>query len=181
MRHQKSGRKLNRDSAERRALYRNMVISLFRHGRIKTTEAKAKELRRVAERLVTVSKRGVEDAKSRGAAALLAARRRARRWIHDPEVLQKLFDDLADRYSERAGGYTRIIKLDRRLGDCAPMAILEMMPDERKTPAPPSPPPVEEKPAKGKKKAAPAEPAAATEKPAKKRGKKKAAEEEEKE
>jgi large subunit ribosomal protein L17 len=174
MRHQKSGRKLNRDSAERRALYRNMVISLFRHGRIKTTEAKAKELRRVAERLVTVSKRGVEDAKSRGAAALLAARRRARRWIHDPEVLKKLFEDIADRYSERAGGYTRIVKLNSRHGDCAPMAILEMMPDERKTP----PPPAEEKPAKGKKKAAPAEPEAASEKPAKKRGKKAGAEEE---
>jgi large subunit ribosomal protein L17 len=164
MRHQKSGRKLNRDSAERRALYRNMVISLFRHGRVRTTEAKAKELRRVAERLVTVSKRGVEDARSRGPAALLAARRRARRWIHDPEVLRKLFEDMAERYAERAGGYTRIVKLGVRHGDCAPMAILEMMPDERKTAAQPPASSVQEESAKGKKEAAPAEPVAVSEK-----------------
>jgi large subunit ribosomal protein L17 len=171
MRHLKAGRKLNRDSAERRALFRNMVTALFRHGRITTTLAKAKELRGVAERLITVAKRGIGRAEDKGDAAILAARRRARRWINDREVLHKLFEDLADRYSERAGGYTRIVKVQNRFGDNAPMAIIEMVPDERKSALPPS----AEKPVKGKKAAEPppeAE-AAAEKKPA--RGRKRAA------
>jgi large subunit ribosomal protein L17 len=130
-------------------------VALFRHGRIKTTEAKAKELRRVAEKLITISKRGVTRAEDQGGAALLAARRRARRWIDDPEVLRKLFDDFAGRYAERPGGYTRVLKLNPRAGDNAPMALIELMPDEPKVAAPA----IEETPAKSRKKAkaAPAE------------------------
>jgi large subunit ribosomal protein L17 len=165
MRHLKAGRKLNRNSAERRALLRNLVTELFRHGRITTTLAKAKELRGVAERLITVAKRGIGRAHDNGDAAILAARRRARRWIHDRDVLRKLFHDLADRYSERAGGYTRIVKVQNRLGDNAPMAIIEMVPDERKSARPP-----EEKPARGKKAAGPAE-ATIGEKPAREKKK----------
>jgi large subunit ribosomal protein L17 len=153
MRHLKAGRKLSRNSAERRALYRNMVVALFRHGKIKTTEPKAKELRRVAERLITISKRSTSKAREKGPAVAIAARRRARLWVNDREVLQKLFNDFPERYAERAGGYTRIVKLHPRPGDNAPMALIELMPDEPKTAAPPPPPPEEEKPAKGKKKA----------------------------
>lgn len=117
MRHRKSGRKLGRTSTHRAAMFRNMVVSLFQHERIETTDAKAKELRSLAERLIT-----------RGKAGTLHSRRMAARHVRDPEVLQKLFSDIAGRYTEREGGYTRIIKLRNRKGDNAPISILELMP-----------------------------------------------------
>ena len=116
MRHRKKGRKLNRTAAHRKAVLRNMATSLFRHERIETTTAKAKELRPFAERLITLGKRGD-----------LHARRLAARKIQDREVLGKLFDDLGPRFSDRPGGYTRILKLGPRRGDAAEMALIEMV------------------------------------------------------
>jgi len=117
MRHRKQGRKLGRTKSHREAMFRNLVVSLFEHERVETTEAKAKELRRIAERLITKGKQGT-----------LHARRIASRWVRDPRVLQKLFEDIAGRYSERPGGYTRIMKLRNRRGDNAPLSIIELMP-----------------------------------------------------
>jgi large subunit ribosomal protein L17 len=94
----------------------NMVISLFKHERIKTTEPKSKELRRTAEKLITLAKRGD-----------LHARRLAAKRVRDKEILQKLFDDIGPRYTDRNGGYTRIIKLGTRFGDGAPMATIELV------------------------------------------------------
>ncbi|MCA9505628.1 MAG: 50S ribosomal protein L17 [Spirochaetaceae bacterium] len=116
MNHRKSGRKLSRTSAHRKALLRNMVTSLLEHEQIRTTDAKAKELRGVAERMITLGKRGT-----------LHARRQALRTIRSKDVASKVFDELADRYRERAGGYTRVIKLGRRPGDAAPMSIIELV------------------------------------------------------
>ena len=117
MRHRKSGRKLGRTATHRSAMFRNMVVSLFEHERIETTDAKAKELRRIAEKLIT-----------RGKAGTLHARRMAARYVRNPSVLQKLFGEIAGRYSEREGGYTRIMKLGNRKGDNAPISIIELMP-----------------------------------------------------
>ncbi|UCC63121.1 MAG: 50S ribosomal protein L17 [Anaerolineae bacterium] len=116
MRHRKAGRKLGRSSGHRRALYRNLVTELFRHERIKTTEAKAKAIRPKAEKLVTLGKRGT-----------LHARRLAAGRLNDPEIVEKLFDDIARRYEGREGGYTRVLKLGRRQGDNAPMALIELV------------------------------------------------------
>ena len=116
MRHRKKGRKLGRTSAHREAMLANMVTSLFDHERIKTTEPKSKELRRTAEKLITLAKRGD-----------LHARRLAAKKVHDKKVLQKLFNDIAPRYAERNGGYTRITKLETRFGDNAPMAVIELV------------------------------------------------------
>ena len=116
MRHRKKGRNLSRSPSHRRALLRNMATSLFRHGRITTTTARAKELRPYAERLVTLARRGD-----------LHARRLAARRIADREVLGKLFDDIGPRYAERPGGYTRILKLGTRKGDAADMALIELV------------------------------------------------------
>lgn len=116
MRHLKKGRKFGRTSAHRRAMYRNMAISLFRHERIETTAAKAKSLRGFAERLITLAKRGD-----------LHARRLAARDIRDHEVLQKLFDDLAERFRERPGGYTRVLKTGFRRGDNSKTALIELV------------------------------------------------------
>jgi len=98
------------------AMYRNMVASLLASEKMVTTTAKAKEIRRMAERMITLGKKGD-----------LAARRRALAFIYDENVVEKLFRDLAPRYAERPGGYTRIIKLGPRLGDCAPMAMIELV------------------------------------------------------
>ncbi len=117
MRHRKQGRKLGRTKSHREAMFRNLVVSLFEHERVETTDAKAKELRRIAERLITKGKQGT-----------LHARRIASRWVRDPKVLQKLFEDIAGRYTERPGGYTRIMKLRNRRGDNAPLSIIELMP-----------------------------------------------------
>ncbi len=114
MRHLNQGRKLNRTSAHRKALFRNLVLSLIRHGRIKTTDAKAKELRRYADRMVTLGKRGD-----------LSARRIAFRFTQSRDAVKKLFDEIAPRFKERAGGYTRVVKLGIRRGDAAPLSIVE--------------------------------------------------------
>ena len=116
MRHKKKGRKLGRTSAHRKAMLANMAIALFQHERIKTTEPKSKELRRTAEKLITLAKRGD-----------LHARRIAAKTIRDKKILKKLFDDIGPRYTERNGGYTRITKLGTRFGDGAPMAVIELV------------------------------------------------------
>ena len=116
MRHQKAHHKLNRTSAHRKALLRNMATALFRHERIETTAAKARALRPYAEKLITLGKRGD-----------LHSRRLAARQIQDHEVLQKLFDEIAGRFQERAGGYTRILKLGNRPGDNAPTSLIELV------------------------------------------------------
>ena len=116
MRHLKSGRKLNRDSAHRKAMFRNMASSLFANEIIKTTVPKAKELRRVAEPLITLAK---EDS--------VAHRRLAFDRLRDREVVTKLFNELGPRYAERPGGYLRILKCGFRAGDNAPMAYVELV------------------------------------------------------
>ena len=116
MRHRKSGKKLGRNSAHRKALFRNMVTSLMDHERIQTTDAKAKELRGVADRMITLGKRGD-----------LNARRQAEAYIRDTAVTSKVFGELADRYRERPGGYTRVIKVGYRPGDAAPVSIVELV------------------------------------------------------
>lgn len=116
MRHRVRSRKLGRTSAHRLALYRNMVTSLLEHERIQTTDAKAREVRRIAERMITLGKRGT-----------LHARRRALRIIRQREVAAKVFDELADRYRDRPGGYTRVLKIGIRTGDAAPVSIVELV------------------------------------------------------
>ena len=116
MRHGKKGRKLSRTASHRKATLRNMATSLFRHGRIETTTAKAKELRPFAERLITLARRGD-----------LHARRLAAQKIQDRQVLGNLFDEIAPRYAERPGGYTRILKLGTRKGDAAEMSLIELV------------------------------------------------------
>ena len=116
MRHRNKGRALSRTPSHKKATMRNMATSLFRHERIETTTAKAKELRPFAERLITLGKRGD-----------LHARRLAGRLIADRQVLGKLFDDIGPRFTERAGGYTRILKLGNRRGDAAEMALIELV------------------------------------------------------
>ena len=135
MRHRKAGRKFGRDAAHRRSLLRNLVTDLVKHERIQTTEAKAKELRRVVERLITLGKRvtpdQVEGASGDEQSALKAQRlhalRQAKKWIADRDMLTKLFDDVAPRFSERAGGYTRIVKLGARPGDNADLSLIELV------------------------------------------------------
>jgi large subunit ribosomal protein L17 len=124
MRHQKAHYKLNRTSAHRRALMRNLATALFRHERIQTTHIKAKALKPFAEKLITLGKRGD-----------LAARRLAARDIRDHEVLKKLFDELAERFRTRQGGYTRVLKVGRRLGDNAPTSLIELVDAKLKTAA----------------------------------------------
>lgn len=118
MRHQKSGRKLNRTSSHRTALFRNLAAALIHHERIRTTDAKAKELRGVADRLVTLGKQGT-----------LAARRRAFDKIRDRVAVQKLFQEIAPRFATRPGGYTRITKIGRRPGDAAAISLIEWTTD----------------------------------------------------
>ena len=116
MRHRKSGRKLNRNSAHRKAMYRNMAASLIKHETIKTTLPKAKELRRVIEPLITIAK---NDA--------VASRRLAFDRLRDKEAVGKLFVELGPRFKERPGGYLRILKMGFRRGDAAPMAIVQLL------------------------------------------------------
>lgn len=116
MRHRNKGRQLSRTATHRKATLRNMATALFRHERIETTTAKAKELRPFAERLITLARRG--DVHSR---------RLAGRQIQDRQVLGKLFDDIAPRYTERPGGYTRILKVGTRKGDAAEMSLIELV------------------------------------------------------
>lgn len=116
MRHRYRHGKLGRNASHRKALLRNMVTSLLAEERIETTDAKAKELRRVADKMITLGKRGD-----------LHARRLALSVIRDRDVTAKVFDKLAERYKERPGGYTRVLKVRQRVGDAAPMSIVELV------------------------------------------------------
>ena len=119
MRHNVDGRKLGRNATHRRALYRNLVISLITHGRIRTTTPKAKEARRLAERLVTFAKKGD-----------LSSRRHVASILNDKVAVQKLFDEIGPRYADRPGGYTRVLKFGKtRRGDAAEMSLLEFVQD----------------------------------------------------
>lgn len=120
MRHRRSTVKLGRTSSHRRAMLRNMVTSLLREERVNTTLPKARECRRVAERVITFAKRGD-----------LHARRMAGRVVQDNAVLKKLFDEIGPRFADRPGGYTRILKTGFRAGDNAEMSLLELLPDEK--------------------------------------------------
>ncbi len=116
MRHGMSGRKLNRTSSHRKAMFANMAVALLKHEQIKTTLPKAKDLRRIVDKLITLGKRGD-----------LHARRQAHSVLRDDKITAKLFDELAGRYESRAGGYTRVLKAGFRHGDMAPMAFIELV------------------------------------------------------
>jgi large subunit ribosomal protein L17 len=116
MRHRRSGRKLGRDASHRKALYANLTASLIEHGRIRTTVAKAKEVRPVAEEMITLGRRGD-----------VPARRQALKFLRSQDVVHKLFSDVAPRFADRPGGYSRIVKLGPRQGDAAQMAYLELV------------------------------------------------------
>lgn len=116
MRHMKSGRKLNRTQSHRKALFANMATSLIKHEQIVTTLPKAKELRRVTDKLITMGKKGD-----------IHSRRRAASQLRDERMTKKLFDELGPRYKDRPGGYTRVLKAGFRQGDCAPMAVIELV------------------------------------------------------
>jgi large subunit ribosomal protein L17 len=119
MRHNKSGRTLGRNSSHRSAMLRNMVTSLLSHEKITTTDARAKELRKLADKMITLGKRGD-----------VHARRQALQIIRERKVVAKLFDMIGPRYKDRPGGYTRIIKLDFRAGDNAPLSQIELVEEE---------------------------------------------------
>lgn len=119
MRHRKAGVKLNMTSSHKQAMFRNMVTSLFKHDRIRTTNAKAKELRRLADQMVTLAKRGD-----------LHARRQAMSVIREKDVVHKLFEEASERFGTASGGYTRIIKLGHRPGDAAPVSLIELITTE---------------------------------------------------
>ena len=135
MRHRVAGKKLNRSSANRKALRRNLVTALLNYERIETTEAKAKAIRGQAERLITLTKRGLvaeQDDPSRGVHARRVAAGRLNRWVAGSDgtrvdVLKKLFEEIAPRYEDRPGGYTRMYKLGPRKGDAARMVLLELV------------------------------------------------------
>jgi large subunit ribosomal protein L17 len=116
MRHQRAGRKLGRDSAHRKALYSNLAGALIEHGRVRTTVAKAKAVRPIAEEMITLGRRGD-----------LHARRQALAYLRSQEVVHKLFSDVGPRFKERPGGYSRIVKIGPRQGDAAEMAYLELV------------------------------------------------------
>lgn len=116
MRHRVHARKLGRTSSHRQAMYRNLVTSLLQHERVETTDAKAKEVRRLADRMITLGKRGD-----------LSARRRALRVIREKDVAAKVFGELADRFKDRPGGYTRVLKTRTRVGDAASLSIVELV------------------------------------------------------
>ena len=116
MRHRIAGRKLRRSTPQRQALFRGLVTDLLRYEKVRTTEAKAKEVRGLAERVITLGKDNT-----------LHARRRALRVVSDKDIVKKVFDDIAPRYATRPGGYTRIVKLGRRVGDGAELAQLELV------------------------------------------------------
>jgi len=121
MYHGKAGKKLGRTSSHKEAMLRNMVTSIIKHERIRTTDTKAKELRKWAEKMITLGKKGS-----------LHARRQALAVVKDKDMVGKLFGELAERYRSREGGYTRIIKAGYRFGDNAPVSIIEFISDEKK-------------------------------------------------
>jgi large subunit ribosomal protein L17 len=150
MRHRTTGRQFGRNSSHRRALFRNLVTSLLEHGKIETTEAKAKEIRGIADKMITLGKKGD-----------LAAKRMAFAYIQSRDVVAKLFSELAPRSANRNGGYTRVIKTRIRLGDSAPMAVIELVDREGAAPSAPkkareAAPAAAEAPKKAAAKAAPA-------------------------
>jgi large subunit ribosomal protein L17 len=152
MRHRKAGVHLSRTSAHRQALFSNLVAALFTNEKIRTTDAKAKETRRLAERTITWARRvgdvlgkKPERRTTEESARVVHAVRMARRVVRDRHAVVKLFDEIAPRFLGRHGGYTRIVKLDQRPGDAAPMSLLELIPDESAAAAP-----AETTPAKGK-------------------------------
>ena len=116
MRHRKSGRRLGRTTSHKEAMFRNMVTSVFEHERIVTTTPKAKEVRKVVDKMITLAKRGD-----------LHAKRQALSFIRSRDVVAKLFDEISGQFADRNGGYTRIIQTGQRRGDAAPMAILELV------------------------------------------------------
>jgi large subunit ribosomal protein L17 len=116
VRHRRSGRKLGRDASHRKALYANLTSALIEHGRIKTTAAKAKEVRPVAEQMITLGRRGG-----------VPARRQALKFLRSQDVVHKLFSDVGPRFADRDGGYSRIVRIGPRLGDAAEMAYLELV------------------------------------------------------
>jgi large subunit ribosomal protein L17 len=121
MYHGKAGKKLGRTSSHKEAMFRNMVTSVIKYESIRTTDTKAKELRKLAERMITLGKRGD-----------LHARRQALAIVRDKTLVSKLFGELTERYRNREGGYTRIVKMGFRFGDNAPVSILEYIPEEKK-------------------------------------------------
>ena len=121
MRQRRAGRKFGRDAAHRKALFSNLCGSLFEHGRIRTTEAKAKELRPIAEQLITLARKDPGD---------VAAQRQAVAYLRSKDAVHNLFHEVAPRFTERPGGYTRIVKLGPRPGDAAPMAYIELVDHE---------------------------------------------------
>jgi large subunit ribosomal protein L17 len=121
MHHGKTGSKLGRSSSHKEAMLRNMVTSVIKYERIRTTDSKAKELKKVAEKMITLGKKGN-----------LHARRQALAVVRDKDMVGKLFGELTERYRNRPGGYTRIVKAGYRFGDNAPVSILEFIPDEKK-------------------------------------------------
>ncbi len=139
MKHRVVGRRLDRTTEHRTAMLRNMVTSLIRHERIQTTTPKAKELKRFADKVITLAKRGSPH-----------ARRIAHREVRDVEALNKLFDTLAGRYEKRPGGYTRVIRIGRRAGDAAEMSVIELV---DRAPAPEASEPPKGKAEKAEKKA----------------------------
>jgi large subunit ribosomal protein L17 len=131
VRHRRSGRKLGRDASHRKALYSNLAGALFEHGRIKTTAAKAKEVKPIAEQMITLARRGG-----------VHARRQALAYLRSQDVVHKLFSDVGPRFADRPGGYCRIIKIGPRQGDAAEMVYLELVdfvPDATFAPAPRAP------------------------------------------
>ncbi|HCB50382.1 MAG: hypothetical protein AMJ56_04615 [Anaerolineae bacterium SG8_19] len=142
MRHRLQGRRLSRDTGHRRALRRNMIADLFCHEQLLTTEAKARMLRPAAEKVITLAKRGIVNGQENPAAEVHARRLAAARIsrfrtyededgnLTDIDVLSKLFDDIAPRYADRPGGYTRLVKVGKRPGDNANMAVLMLVEDE---------------------------------------------------
>lgn len=121
MRHKKAGKQLGRDTKHRRALFRNLVTSLLEHGKIETTVAKAKVIRPIAEKMITIGKRGG-----------LHERRQALSYIKSEAVVSRLFESIAPRFLDRAGGYTRVVPTRRRRGDSAPMAVVELIESGKK-------------------------------------------------
>jgi large subunit ribosomal protein L17 len=134
--HRSHQRTLGREPDHRRAMLRNLTLAVLRYERVRTTEAKAKEVRRFVDRMIGLGRDGS-----------LAARRRALAWLPEPEIVEKLFTDLARRYPERASGYARIVRIGRRVGDSAPMMLVELAPGtEEERPAQEAPPAAEERP-----------------------------------
>jgi large subunit ribosomal protein L17 len=154
VRHHRSGRKLGRDASHRKALYANLASALIEHGRIKTTAAKAKEVKPIAEQMITLARRGG-----------VHARRQALAYLRSQDVVYKLFSDVGPRFADRAGGYSRIVRIGPRQGDAAEMVYLELV-DYVSPAAPPPRPRPEEPPAEEPPAEEPATEEPATEEPA---------------